>query len=287
MATSGRGRRIAAALLGACAVMPVASHGADAQAHAEFFAARDDGNAATIDHGAWQAVLDAHLDTDHPSGIHRFDYAALKASAADGERLAGYLASLQRIDPRTYAAGEQMAYWVNLYNALTVRLVAANYPVKSIRDLGEAWLSIGPWDDVLANVAGRDLTLNDIEHEILRPIWRDNRIHYAVNCASLGCPNLPPTAFTGANAERLLDAGARAYVNHARGVAFPAGPDDPDAANRVVLSKVYDWYRKDFGDDEAGVLAHLARYAAPALAERVRGFEGDVDYAYDWALNDP
>lgn len=270
----------AAALLGGAAALAQCLPAA-AQEHAEFWRARDDANPATIDHGPWQATLDAYLRTGHPSGIHRFDYAALQGNAGHGERLAQYLASVQRIDPRRYAAAEQKAYWINLYNALTVRLVTAAYPVQSVRDLGEAWFSIGPWDDVVATVAGRDLTLNDIEHEILRPIWHDNRIHYAVNCASLGCPNMVPVAFTAANTERLLEESAKAYVNHPRGVRVA------EDGRRVVVSSVYRWYREDFGDDEADVLKHLARYAEPKLADRLRAFDGDVDYAYDWALNDP
>lgn len=254
---------------------------AAAQEHAEFWSARDDANVATIDHSAWQAVLDAHLRTDHPSGIHRFDYAALQANAAHRQRVDEYVAALQAIDPRVYSAAEQKAYWFNLYNALTVRLVTANYPVKSIRDLGEAWLSIGPWDDAAAVVAGRELTLNDIEHQILRAIWRDARVHYGVNCASLGCPNLLPAAFTAANTERLLEEAAKAYVNHPRGVRLA------DDGRSVVVSGVYDWYQEDFGGDEAGVLRHLARYAEADLAERLRDFRGDVDYSYDWALNAP
>lgn len=254
---------------------------AAAQEHAEFWRTRDDANHATIDHSPWQATLDAYLRTRHPSGIHRFDYAALQGDAAAGERLAQYLASIQRIDPRHYAAAEQKAYWINLYNALTVRLVTAAYPVKSIRDLGEAWFSIGPWDDAVATVAGRELTLNDIEHKILRAIWRDNRIHYAVNCASLGCPNMVPVAFTAANTERLLDEGAKAYVNHPRGVRVA------EDGRRIVVSSVYRWYQEDFGEDETDMLKHLARFAEPKLAAWLRAFDGDVDYAYDWALNDP
>ena len=272
-------RLIIGAMLGAAAAF--AQCVPAAPEHAEFWSARDESNPATIDHRPWQATLDAYLRTRHPSGIHRFDYAALQANAAAGERLAQYLAAMQRIDPRRYAAAEQKAYWINFYNALTVRLVTAAYPVQSVRDLGEAWFSIGPWDDAVATVAGRELTLNDIEHEILRPIWRDDRIHYAVNCASLGCPNLLPVAFTAANTERLLEAGAKAFVNHPRGVRVA------DGGRRMVVSSVYRWYRKDFGDDQADVIEHLVRYAEPKLADWLCAFDGDVDYAYDWALNDP
>ena len=268
------GRRAAAAI--GIAVAAVA--GADAEVTA-FWSEHDDANPAVIDHAPWQALLTAYLRTDHPSGVARFDYAALKASAEDTARLAAYLEALQAVDPRRYARAEQLAYWINFYNALTVRLVAAAFPIASIRDIGESWLLPGPWKDENATVAGQALTLHNIEHDILRPIWGDSRIHYAVNCASYGCPNLMATAFTAANASELMAAGARAYVNHPRGVAF----DGED----VTVSSIYDWFQEDFGDSEAGVLAHLLEYAEAPLAERLRRFDGDMAFAYDWALNAP
>ena len=248
--------------------------------HATFWSERGDANTEQIDHSAWQATLDTYLSADHPSGVNRFDYAALQANAADGQRLADYLASLQALDPRRYSAAEQMAYWINFYNALTVQLVANAYPVESIRDFGDNWLKDGPWDDVHANVAGRELTLNNMEHDILRPIWRDNRIHYAVNCASYGCPNLAPLAYAAANIEELLDAGARAYVNHPRGATLQ---DD----GSLLVSSIFDWYQEDFGGSEKTVVQHLLKYAAPDLAASLENFEGSLDYDYDWTLNAP
>ena len=256
----------------------------------DFWSERDDANQEQIDHGAWQSILDGYLRVgsseaaDAPplgpaSGVNRFDYAALKANTADRERLAGYLASLQALDPRRLSAAEQMAYWINFYNALTVRVVMDDYPVDSIREIHEGWLDTGPWDDVHAQVAGRDLTLNDIEHRILRPIWRDARIHYAVNCASLGCPNLAPKAYASATLEEQLEQGATEYVNHPRGAAFVDG--------ELIVSSIYDWYQEDFGDSEAAVVKHLLKYADDALAARLRSYDEGLDYEYDWSLNDP
>ncbi|MXY07633.1 MAG: DUF547 domain-containing protein [Rhodothermaceae bacterium] len=110
-----------------------------------------------------------------------------------------------------------MAYWINLYNVLTVRVVVDAYPVESILQIhsGET-PDTGPWKDIHATVAGVPLTLDNIEHDILRPIWQDNRIHYAVNCASLGCPNLASEASTTANLEPLMDQCAHEFVNHLR-----------------------------------------------------------------------
>lgn len=236
----------------------------------------DDQNKATIDHSAWNAFLKTYLVTDHADGINRVRYA--EVSEPDRRQLQRYIASLANIDPREFARKEQMAYWINLYNAITIELILKNYPVESITSLGEKFFAFGPWDDPMITVAGETLTLNDIEHQILRPIWQDPRIHYAVNCASIGCPNLNSEAFTGENLETLLDQGARAYVGHPRGLRF-------EAADEIVVSKIYDWFVEDFGDSESGVLKHLADYADENLAEKLRRFRGDIDYEYDWSLN--
>ena len=267
---------VAAALL----VAPSFAPAAPSSTLLEFWDTSDETNTATIDHSDWQSLLTTYLSS-HPSGVNRFDYAALKANAEDRAELAGYLAHLQAHDPRAYARAEQKAYWINFYNALTVQVVVNAYPVDSIRNIHESWIPLsGPWDDVHAQVAGQELTLNNIEHGILRPIWRDNRIHYAVNCASYGCPNQSPTVFTAANTEELLDAGAHAYVNHPRGVDFV---DD----DFLVISSIYDWYVEDFGSKQASVLAHLIQYAEAGLAARLKNFAGSVDYEYDWSLNQP
>ena len=212
------------------------------------WADHDPTNSEQLDHSEWQALLDAYLITDDPSGVNLVDYAKLQANDADQERLAGYIDYLQRLDPRQYAKDVQMAYWINLYNAVTVRVVVDEYPVASIKDIHEGLIpGTGPWGDVHAMVAGQPLTLDNIEHDILRPIWQDNRIHYAVNCASMGCPNLAPEPYTADNLERLLEQGARDYVNHWRGAELL------DEAFAVV-SSIYYWYHEDFGNSDAGVL---------------------------------
>ena len=245
------------------------------------WADHDPTNAERLDHSEWQALLDAYLVTDDPSGVNLVDYAGLQANGADRERLAGYIEYLQGLDPRRYAKDVQMAYWVNLYNAVTVRVVLDAYPVASIKDIHEGLIpGAGPWGDVHAMVAGEPLTLDNIEHDILRPIWQDNRIHYAVNCASMGCPNLAPEPYTAENLERLLDQGARDYVNHVRGAELL------DEAFGVV-SSIYYWYQEDFGNSEAGVLEHLRKYAEGDLAEQLRDFDGSLDHEYDWSLNAP
>ena len=241
--------------------------------------ASDESNPAVLDHSLWQELLDAHLKADHPSGIHLFDYAGLKGNSDHRRQLAAYLRGLAGTDPRTLARAEQMAYWINLYNALTVHVVVGRYPVDSIKQIKSGLVNFGPWDLELIPVQGQKLTLNQIEHEILRPLWRDPRIHYAVNCASLGCPNLAREVYRSDNLERLLEQGAREYVNHPRGAQVKE-------ESELWVSSIYDWYKSDFGGTDAGVLEHLKRYANPELAETLNGFSVFKD-TYDWSLNAP
>lgn len=121
------------------------------------------------------------------------------------------------------------------------------------------------------------MRLDDIEHRILRPIWMDPRIHYAVNCASIGCPNLQAQAFTAKNAQGLLTKAAREYVNHPRGVRI--GDD------LLILSSIYVWFEPDFSAN-GGLIGHLRRYADPTLAGKLDGRDGPDDHEYDWRLND-
>ena len=238
----------------------------------------DESNNAVIDHGAWQDLLDGYLKTGDPSGINRFDYAALKASADDRKKLSAYLKSLAVIDPRTYSRDEQMAYWINLYNALTVFVIVPRYPVDSIKEIKSGIVDFGPWNLELFPLQGEKLTLNQIEHRILRPIWKDPRIHYAANCASLGCPNLFPEAYRSDNLEQILEQAAKDYINHPRGVQVQG--------DELVVSSIYDWYKSDFGGTDAGVIAHLKKYARPELAEILDNYDDFDDY-YDWNLNAP
>ena len=239
--------------------------------------AHDPAATETIDHAAWTTFIERHRRMG-PDGVARLDYGGVDGDGR--ELLRGYIDRLAATDIASFSRPVQRAYWINLYNALTVATVLDHYPVESIRDIdiSPGWFSNGPWDAKLVEVNGVELSLNDIEHRILRPIWEDPRIHYAVNCASIGCPNLQPVAFTAANGERLLDAGAHAYVNHPRGVEVE-GED-------LIVSSIYHWFQADFGGTERGVLEHLKRHADEPLRAVLMIYEGYDDHHYDWSLND-
>lgn len=159
------------------------------------WSAHDAASIEVIDHGDWTRLLQIYT---RPSddGVVRFDYAGLVAG--DRPALDGYIARLTAVPVSSLNRDEQLAYWINLYNALTVQVVLDNYPVSSILkiNISPGFFSIGPWGKKLVLVEDEEVSLDDIEHRILRPIWRDPRIHYAVNCTSIGCPNLIDTAYT-------------------------------------------------------------------------------------------
>lgn len=241
-----------------------------------YWQAHDAKSAQTIDHTAWGVLLRKYLVVQK-NGPNLFRYNTV--SAADKAALSGYIAALSSQRPTMLNRAEQRAYWINLYNALTVKVVIDHYPVKSIRDIdiSPGLFADGPWDKELVTVQGRALTLNNIEHNILRPIWKDPLIHYAVNCASIGCPDLQPEPFTAENSEAVLAAAARAYINSERGVSIRDG--------KVTISKIYDWFHEDFGGEDSDVMAHLLKYAAPALQAQLQKIGEIHDVAYDWSLN--
>ena len=200
-----------------------------------------------------------------------------KVSDADHAALKSYIASLEARGTAGMNDDEIKAFWFNLYNAETIDVILDNYPLKSIRSLGS--FNRGPWDRKLLNVAGKgEMSLNDIEHGTLREMYDEPRIHYAVNCASYGCPNLKATVWTAENLEADLTAAAIAYINHPRGVRVEG--------NKVIASKIFDWYKVDFGGNQTGMLNHFRQYARGELATQLNGKTKVSKFEYNWNLNE-
>ena len=230
-----------------------------------------------IDHSLWDRFLKLNVVASHASGINRVRYNGV--SPEDQKSLKSYLQALQALAISNYNRNEQKAYWINLYNAFTVDLIISRFPVASIRDINisPGLLARGPWGAKLLTIEGEKLSLDDIEHRILRPIWRDNRVHYALNCASLGCPNLQPQAYSADNCEALLEKGTREFINHPRGVSLQKG--------KLQVSSIYVWFQEDFGHSAADLMEHWQEYAEPALAEALEKYQGGLAHDYDWRLN--
>lgn len=247
---------------------------------ADLLAEASSNTAVTVDHSVWDKLLKAYVH-ESADGINRVDYAAFKKTGQAA--LKSYIASLQGVDLRTLSRPEQFAMLANLYNAKTIDIILDHYPVKSIKDisLGGGLLTAftgGPWKSPVVKLSGVPLSLDDIEHGMLRPVFKDPRVHYAVNCASLGCPNLQTEAWTAAKLNAALDNAAKSYVNNRRGASVEG--------NGIEVSSIYHWFKADFGGNDAGVIAHLRKFAEPALAEKLKTAGTISGDRYDWSLND-
>ncbi|MFD2230510.1 DUF547 domain-containing protein [Alkalimarinus sediminis] len=228
-----------------------------------------------VSHAQWSIFLSKYAAYVDPATNTRLvDYSAV--SHKDHRVLKAYISMLTDIDPLSLNKAEQFAYWVNLYNAATVDLILDNYPVKSITKLG-GFFSFGPWNEEIVEVSGEAITLNDIEHRILRPIWKDKRIHYAVNCASIGCPNLYVEAFQSSKLESQLESATRTFINSDKAVQFING--------KLILSEIYNWYAVDFGDEKS-LIQHLLNYYEGPLYQQLQSYSGEIEYQYDWKLNE-
>lgn len=267
---------LAVVVLALASAMPV-----HAETPAEAFKAHAPQSTQNVDHAAWTALLGKYVKPQ-PSGLNRVDYAQFKKT--DHQTLKAYIRTLETVNPAELARAEQFAFWANLYNAKTIDIVLDHYPVKSIKDisLGGSLTTLvtgGPWKADVVKVAGRDLSLDDIEHGILRKVFANpSRVHYAVNCASVGCPNLATEAWTGATLDTKLAEAARAYVNSPRGAKVEDG--------KLVVSSIYKWFREDFGGSNAGVVSHIKSHADEALKAKLRSISSIADHRYDWSLND-
>ena len=211
-----------------------------------------------ISHADFDTLLTKYVDR-----TGKVDYKGLKSEKA---RLEAYTAMLSSNHPGpSWSRNDQMAFWINTYNAHTLKLIIEHLPVNSIRDLDEG----NPWDVQRIVIGENTLSLNQIEHEKLRPVFRDARIHFAVNCAAASCPPLSNRAFTAENLDAQLDKLTKDFINNP---AF-----NQIKAQSAKVSKLFEWYSDDFGN----VREYLNKYSDRQLAPGA-----EITFMeYDWALN--
>jgi hypothetical protein len=226
-------------------------------------------------------VLKQHVA---PAG---FDYGGLKK---DRSTLDLYLAELRAVTPRELAGWtreQRFAFWINVYNAYAVDLVVRSYPVASIQSLNTAFAKVWERDVIPLNAfhpEGKDdeLSLDDVEHRILRPEFKDARVHAALNCASEGCPPLRAEAYVAERLSAQLDEQARSWL------ADPQRNRYDRTATRVLVSKIFEWFAEDFARDAGSVKGWIARYAPAEHAEWIaKASKLKIEYLeYSWKLND-
>ena len=231
------------------------------------------GAAATLDADAWDGFLERHTEeTPDVAGV-RVDYAGLAREPA----WRAFVASLAHASPPPDANG-RLAFWIDAYNILAIDMVVRHLPLESIRDVGSLLRPV--WKRPAGKVAGRPVTLDEVEHEILRPLG-EPRIHAAIVCASTSCPSLRREAYRVERLDAQLDTAMRDWLA------------DPDKglrveSDRVRLSKIFDWFPEDFAA-AGGVLAFVRPYLEPAVRQAFDGLGPDpriVWFDYDWSLND-
>ena len=239
-----------------------------------FFACQSDppprgDDAQPPSHQLWNELLKKHVDSEGMVDYEGF--------IRDKEKLQQYLDQLSQTppDPESWSEAEQLAYWINAYNAFTIMLIAYNYPVESIENLHPT-LNIPTintvWHKEFFKIGGQASSLDKIEHEILRKQFKEPRIHFAINCASFSCPPLRREAFTAKKLDDQLEEQAKSFIN------------DPKcnrlSADRVQLSKIFSWFEGDFTRNEK-LIDYLNRYANTKMKP-----DASISYMeYDWKLN--
>lgn len=242
---------------------------------------------AQFDHSPWDQLLRAHVEVLREGRETRVDYAGMQEQS---EVLASYLDAAAGVTARAFDAWsqpERLAFLINIYNAATVDLVLTRYPgIDSIRDIGSLFRS--PWSRPIVSLFGGQVSLDEIEHEMIRDSreYNEPRIHFAVNCAAIGCPPLRAEAYVGPRLEHQLDDSTRLFLSdRTRNYAQDS---------RLYLSKIFDWYREDFERGWQGINS-VAEFLAPyaneldldsAQRELLREGEITIRYLrYDWVLN--
>lgn len=215
-------------------------------------------NPEKISHQSFNNLLQKYVSSNGT-----VNYKGLKSSKLELETYINSLA--KQIPDNTWNKNAALAYWINAYNAFTLKLIVDNYPVKSVTNLSGG----KPWDVKNIPLAGKKYSLNNIENDIIRPNYKDARIHFAVNCAAVSCPPLANVAFTESNINDLLDTRTKDFINSSANTI---------TASKVRISKIFEWYSSDFAD----VKSFLNKYSTIKVNNNA-----SVGYnEYDWKLNE-
>jgi hypothetical protein len=233
---------------------------------------------AEISHRAWNEFLKKYVTTNE-EGINLVDYQSL--NKAELKSLKKYIETMSHANIGNYNRNEQLAYWINLYNALTIQTIAAHYSAPTLQkiNVSSELLGVGLWKQSVIEINHTPLSLDDIKNRIIRPIWNDPRTLYAVNNATIGAANLSNQAYRGVSLEGQLNNAATSYINSLRGVEVIEG--------KLVLSQLFEWYKEDFGGSNKNVIQHIEHFAKEPLLSQLKHVNTVDCYSYNWHLNIP
>jgi len=218
-------------------------------------------------HQQWEMLLKKHVNN---TGLVNY-----KGFQKDKAALDNYLKLLSDNEPKSnWSESDQMAYWINAYNAFTIQLILNNYPVKSIKDIaGKIYKINTPWDIKFITIGGKKYDLNNIEHGILRKRFNDPRIHFALVCASVSCPRLCNEAYTGAKLNAQLEDAGKEFLND--------NSKNKITASKAELSKYFSWYKGDFTKN-GSLVAYINKYSQTKINAQTK--ISFIDY--NWGLNE-
>jgi hypothetical protein len=223
---------------------------------------------SAVNHEIWAELLGKYVTAD---GVN---YTGFKK---DEDRLDQYLRVLENTDPEKLPRNEQYAYYINTYNAWTIKLILSGYPgVQSIKDFGTILKS--PWQKEWVRVNGDVITLDHVEHDILRPRYKDPRVHFAINCSAASCPPLRPEPYLADKLDQQLDDSTRAFINKVSNYRLEG--------NTLYVSRIFKWFSDDFNEDALGF---YLQYAEGQLKEKLIRYKDRIQVKYlhyDWSLND-
>ena len=224
-------------------------------------------SASTVDHSLFGELLQDHVR----SGQVNYD-----GFKKDEDKLDRYLAVLEAVDPQVLSPDEQFAFYTNAYNAWTIKAILSKYPnISSIKQLGI--FNRGPWKKKIVRLNGQVLSLDNIEHDILRPQFKDPRVHFAINCAAHSCPPLRSEPYVGNRLDSQLDEATREFINNPNRTYLKG--------DALFVSKIFKWFSEDFNSDP---YSFVLRFAEGDFKSQLstRGASVRVKYLpYDWSLN--
>ena len=231
------------------------------------------------DYKLWTEIL-----TKHYNPAKGMDYKALQAN--DKAKLDALRQQMARVDVQWLSRKDQLAYWINLYNVSVVAIVVDNYPVESIRDIStDPIIRLNVFKKKSVNIKGGTLSLDAIENKKIRDVFKDARIHFAINCAAESCPPIRPEPYVGARIDQQLDDQTRKFLNGPHGVKL----ERSGGKLTITTTKIMDWFKGDFERYQGGRRAFIHHYASPDKQKQIEAVGNQIElefHEYSWKLND-
>lgn len=243
----------------------------------KFWDDSEESSLINLDHTPYQEILQKYVLPNGANGIARFDYE--RVSEQDLAKLQNYLKYLQFMEPRQLSSAEAKAYWINLYNAATLNMVINAYFDKGISKVMGRGLPARRWRRDIVTVSQQDMSLEDILNGVIRPLYKDPRVHYALFYGALGGPDISTDVLDGDNNNELLNQFEANYLKHSRAVRVESG--------ELILSEMFKNFDTDFAPNKSELLTYLKERVPEDVAQSMNNISSDITYEYDLTLNAP